>query len=51
MKGYELIYPSPDKGKNDKYEEMIKKSQDLWEEFYMGKNKRKEQLNQSQLKR
>ena len=45
MKGYELIYPCPDKVKNDKYDEMIDKSQELWDEFYVGKNRRKEQLN------
>jgi len=47
MRGYELIYPCPDKAKNDKYEEMIKKSQELWDDFYVGKNKRKEQLTQA----
>ena len=48
MKGYELIYPCPDKVMNDKYDEMINKSQELWDEFYVGKNRRKEQHNLAQ---
>lgn len=50
IKGYELIYPSADQSKNDKYNELIRKSQDLWDDFYVGKNRKKEQINLSMKK-
>jgi VanZ family protein len=50
IKGYELIYPSADQAKNDKYNELIRKSQDLWDDFYVGKNRKKEQINLSMKK-
>lgn len=37
MRGYELIFPTMDKEKSEKYDMFINKSQDLWDEFYMGK--------------
>lgn len=37
MRGYELIYPSSDPDKNFKYETMIKKANDIWDEFTTGK--------------
>ena len=42
MRGYELIYPSADKVRNALYEQMLKKANEMWDEFTTGKNKRKE---------
>ena len=41
MGGYELIFPCADKDMNKSYEAMIKKSNDFFDDFVMGKNKRK----------
>lgn len=39
--GYELVYPSPDDSAlNDKYETLIKKANDIWDDFTTG-NKQK----------
>ena len=45
-----MIYPSADQAKNEKYNELIRKSQDLWDDFYVGKNRKKEQINLSMKK-
>jgi len=39
MRGYELIYPSSDKAKNQIYEKLLQKSNDIFDEFTTGKNK------------
>jgi hypothetical protein len=41
MGGYELIFPCADKEQNKSYEAMLKKSNDIFDDFSMGKNKRK----------
>lgn len=41
MRGYELIYPSADKVKNQMYEKLLQKSNDIWDEFTTGKFKHK----------
>jgi len=41
MGGYELIFPSADKEHNKVYETMLKKSNDIFDDFSFGKNKRK----------
>lgn len=46
MRGYELIYPSSDKQRNQKYELQIQKANEIWDEFTTGKGKRKQQLNE-----
>ena len=37
MAGYELIYPSGDKIKNQNYEMLLKKANELWDDFNIGK--------------
>ena len=40
--GYELIYPPlGDEEKEEQYEGMLKKANDIWDEFTTGKNKKK----------
>jgi hypothetical protein len=43
MSGYELIYPSCNKQKNVIYEKLLKKSNDIWDDFTTGKKKLKAQ--------
>ena len=45
MRGYELIYPCPEKEGMIKYETYIEKSSELWDEFYMGKKFARSKLN------
>ena len=40
MRGYELIYPCGDKAKRATYETFLKKSQEIWDDFFVGKNRR-----------
>jgi len=47
MRGYELIYPCKDKLLLDKYEKLLQKSNDIFDEFTTGKGtKLKLQLSQ-----
>jgi hypothetical protein len=39
MRGYELIYPCTDKSLKQEYELYLKKSQEHWEDYFVGKNK------------
>ena len=41
MRGYELIYPCEDAKKNALFDQMLKKSNDIWDEFTTGKHKHK----------
>lgn len=40
MRGYELIYPSSDKGLNEMYEKLLHKSNEIFEDFNLGKKVR-----------
>lgn len=40
--GYELIYPPKDEEKEEEYETMLKKANDMWDEFTTGKIKKKD---------
>ncbi len=40
MGGYELIFPTADQSRNNQYEVWLKKSQEIWDEFFVGKNKK-----------
>jgi hypothetical protein len=43
--GYELIYPPiGQEEKEEQYEAMLKKANDMWDEFTTGKNKKKEEI-------
>lgn len=37
MRGYELIYPCSNKVKLDKYEKLLQRSNDIFDEFTTGK--------------
>jgi hypothetical protein len=37
MTGYELIFPCGDKSKMTSYESMLKKANELWDDFNIGK--------------
>lgn len=37
--GFELIYPPKEEEKEEEYEEMIQKANDMWDEFTTGKKK------------
>lgn len=39
MRGYELLYPCTDKNLKVEYEMYLKKSQEIWDDFFIGKNK------------
>ncbi len=41
MRGYELIYPCLDKAKLYSYEQMLKKSNEIFDEFTTGKKSQK----------
>ena len=41
--GYELIYPAKEAADNEKYEMLLKKANNLWDDFTTGnKNKRRD---------
>jgi hypothetical protein len=42
MRGYELIYPCLDKTKLHSYDQMLKKSNEIFDEFTTGKKNQKE---------
>ena len=44
MAGYELIYPTGDKAKNQNYELLIKKANEVWDDFNIGKQKNKNRM-------
>ena len=50
MGGYELIFPCADKDQNKNYEVMLKKSNDIFDDFSMGKHKRK-LMEEAQIKK
>ena len=50
MAGYELIYPSGDKIKNQNYEMLLKKANELWDDFNIGKQKNKNRILNESLK-
>ena len=37
---WELIYPSPEEARNERYSELIRRAQEIWDEFTTGKGKR-----------
>ena len=37
MRGYELIYPSSNQDKNEMFNKMLTKANDIWDEFTTGK--------------
>ena len=39
MRGYELLYPCTDKTLKQEYDNYLKKSQEIWDDFFVGKNK------------
>jgi hypothetical protein len=39
MRGYELLYPCTDKNLKLEYDTFLKKSQEIWDDFFVGKNK------------
>ena len=39
--GYELIYPPKEEEMEEEYEAMLKKANDMWDEFTTGKSKKK----------
>lgn len=41
MKGYELIYPCADPAKTELFDNMLKKANEIWDEFTTGKNRGK----------
>jgi nitric oxide reductase activation protein len=51
MRGFELIYPSNDKAKNQYYQKLILKSNEIWDEFTTGKQKHKQKVLEMQQKR
>ena len=40
MRGYELIFPCVDKTKKEKYDQYLKKSNEIWDDLYTGKHRR-----------
>ena len=48
MGGYELIFPSADKERNKQYDEMLAKSNEIFDDFTTGKNRRRQQLLEAQ---
>ena len=44
MAGYELIYPTGDRTKNQNYELLIKKANEVWDDFNIGKQKNKNRM-------
>ena len=40
--GYELIYPPKEEEMEEEYEAMLKKANDMWDEFTTGKSKKKQ---------
>lgn len=51
MRGFELIYPSNDRVKNQLYQKLILKSNDIWDEFTTGKLKHRQKVMEMQQKR
>lgn len=45
MRGYELIYPCANAERAEKFEQMIKKSNEIWDEFTTGKHRKKIEKN------
>jgi len=41
--GYELIYPPKEEEMEEEYEAMLKKANDMWDEFTTGKSKKKQE--------
>ena len=44
MRGYELIHPVADTVKNQLYEKLLHKSNDIWDEFTTGKLRHKQRV-------
>lgn len=44
MAGYELIYPTGCSQKNRQYETYLRKAQELWDDFNLGKQKNKQRM-------
>lgn len=41
MRGYELIYPCACPDQSEKFDQMIKKANEQWDEFTTGKHRKK----------
>lgn len=50
MGGYELVFPCADKEKNKRYDEMLAKSNEIFDDFTTGKKRRQQLLQDMQNK-
>lgn len=50
MAGYELIFPSGDKARNQNYETLLKKANEIWDDFNIGKQKNKNRMMNEAIK-
>jgi len=50
MSGYELIFPCGDRSRLQQYEVLLKKANELWDDFNIGKQKNKNRMMNEAIK-